>query len=413
MFDLPEVTIKKIGPRVKEDIKVQNTVVFYQTDDCFYHLKESLRFAGMDSPEKKKCIESEIPDALITTPGSFLFIECQGDAAEQANILRHLIPQEVIAVIIGWEDKMSIAREVEKQGFYYLLWPSKKEDTVALLHHINEDRSRTQPVNRARDAMRVGVIGLKGGIGCTLVTAELAYGLAQESQQQVILVDHGFKATNMHIMLGKRNLTLRKMTDAPLSHHSLTNTLDPMTAQSHLAAVDSGIRYLGLESDTMTPDELHDYNHQLISPLSGDANFILEDFSASVKFYPEPEKLCNTLDCLVVVVQPTLSGLHESKQFLEQFRDVNLQELTPSRLIIVLNYNSPEQHITAKTVEEFLGEPVDIQLPYFKKAEEYLTSGKRFTNSSTKLSAPFKELSRKILGKSRGRRSLLSRLFSR
>ena len=306
---------------------------------------------------------------------------------------------------------MSLAREVEKLGFYYLLWPSQKDDIVSLLHHIGDDRNSKQPVNYARNAMRIGVTGLKGGIGCTMVAAELAYSLTQESRQQVILVDHSYKASSMHIMLGKRDLIRRKMNDTALNHHSLTNTLDPITVQSQLAVVDPGIRYLGLESDSMNPDELRDYNNKLMAPLAGDANFILEDFSASVKFYPAPEELCDALDCLVMVVQPSLSGLHESKIFLDRFKEVNAQISEPARLIIVLNYNSPEQLISAETVTEFLDVKIDIELPYFKKTEEYLTSGKRFTNSSTKLASPFKELSRKILGKPQSRRSIFSRLF--
>ena len=55
--------------------------------------------------------------------------------------------------------------------------------------------------------MRVGVIGLKGGSGCTLLTCELAYSLAKESQKQVILVDHAYTGSNMHIMLGKKTLS--------------------------------------------------------------------------------------------------------------------------------------------------------------------------------------------------------------
>ena len=95
MLDLPEVTIKevaikKVGSRVKEDIKVRQTTVLCQTDDCFHQLQEALLFVGMDAPQGKICSEEQVADALIEMPGSLIFVECQIDVVEQARALRSI-----------------------------------------------------------------------------------------------------------------------------------------------------------------------------------------------------------------------------------------------------------------------------------------------------------------------------------
>nr|MDT0250042.1 hypothetical protein [Endozoicomonas sp.] len=159
------------------------------------------------------------------------------------------------------------------------------------------------------------------------------------------------------------------------------------------------------------PDELHEYSNRVLMALAHDANFILEDYSASVKFYPYPKELCRVVDCVVMVVRPTLSGLHESKLFLDQFRDINPGTENPARLIIVLNNNTEGRQISLSVAEEFLGQAVDIEFPYYQKAEEFLISGKRFIDGNTHLTEPFLQLSRQILGKQSAPKSLFSRWF--
>lgn len=413
MLNLPEITVpaQVFGNKPVEEPRRRQSMVLYQTGACFRMLEEALLFEGMEAPQGQKCTDDGLADQVTAANSAFLFAECSGDVVEKAVSLKHLVSRERTVILIGREDKMSTAREVEKLGFYYLYWPAKKDDILSLLHHINDDVNRSHSVNHARAAMRIGVVGLKGGSGCTMIAGELAYSLSRESQQQVILVDHGYKGSNMHIMLGKRDLARRKMTDTAVSHHSLTNTLDHMTAQSQLTELDPNIRYLGLESDTLTPVELYEYNNRLLLALSYDANFIIEDYSASVKIYPDPREICDLVDCIVMVVQPSLSGLHESKIFLQQFMEVNPEMKSPARHIIVLNHNVVSHRINRKAVEEYLDQPVDIEIPYYRKAEEYLTTGKRFIDGNARQATPFRQLSRKIIGKPLVEESLLKKLF--
>ena len=410
MLNLPEVAVK-IGKKKDTGAAPKQCTVLYQTTECFRLLEEALLYEGMEPPAGRICTDDNLTGQLTDVQSSLVFIECHEACVEKAKAIKHLVGRQVMAVLVGWEDKMSVAREIEELGFYYLLWPARKDDIISLLHHVSEDLNRNYAPNHARSAMRVGVVGLKGGSGCTLITAELAYGLARESQQQVILVDHGYTGSNMHIMLGKRDLARSKMTGAMVSHHSLGNSLDHVTVQSQLAIVEQGIHYLGLESDTLDPNELYEYNNRVLMALAHDANFILEDYSASVKFYPHPKELCTVVDCVVMVVQPTLSGLHESKLFLEQFRDINPGTENPARLIIVLNHNTEGKQISLNVAEEFLGQPVDIELPYCKNAEEFLISGKRFIDGKTRLTGPFLQLSRQILGKQSVPKSFFSKWF--
>ena len=247
--------------------------------------------------------------------------------------------------------------------------------------------------------MRIATVALKGGSGSTMISCELAYALSSETGQEVIIADHGYTSSNMHIMLGKKDLVRRPIGDEGIRHHTLTNMLDPVGVQSQLVRIERGINYLGFESMNSNADEMREYTHNMLGTLLRSANFIIEDYSGSVKFYPDPKWLCPITDCVVLVTLPTLSALHETRNFLKQFDAAQETAEHKTRLILVLNHVAPSSNIDQKAIEQFLERPVEIEFPYQKKTEELLTSGKRFIDSKTGLTMPFQHLARQILGK--------------
>ena len=417
VISLPETETGKSNTTVTEK---RNCCLFYQTTECFRLLEETLLYEGFEAPVARVCTNDNISDAVAETDYSLLFIEVTDQLMDQALRLRSHLSHDTRVVLIGHEDSISTLRAIEDLGFYYLLWSSNKQDIAAFLHTLRDDQHRNRGPQQVRAAMRVAVVGLKGGSGCTMAAAELAYGLAEESHQQVIVVDHGYTGSNMHIMLGKRDLLRQPIGSEGMQHHTLGSFLDQAGSQSQLSRVEKQISYLGFElglddeknAAIATPESLREYTNNVLKTLQRDANFIVEDYSASTKFYPHPRWLCSLVEGVVLVVQPSLSGLHETRAFLEQFHIHNALAANPARLILVLNHCRPTGGVDRKAVEEYLGQKIDIELPYLKNCEELLTSGKRFISGRTRLNNPFTNLSRLILGKPLLKQSLLSRLLA-
>ena len=410
MFDLVKaVSSNSQSPSRKE----QKCAVFYQTQECLTVIGEALRFEGMDEPAGIQVKDDSLLESLLTTKAEIMFIEILGDPVVQAEKIRGVVAPGTRVVLIGHLDKISIIRVLVSLGFYYLLWPMSRADICGFLGSLKNDLHKKGASRLERKARRIGVVSLKGGSGCTLVASELAFGLANESHQQIILVDHSYTGSNMHIMLGKKDLQKHSLNERGSENQSLGSMLDYVGAHSQLTRINDAINFLGFEADSGNGDDMREYCHGLLDTLSRDANFIIEDFSASANFYPDPKWLCPLMDCVVLVVAPTLSGLHQTHAFLEKFRQENSERANETRLILLMNQSYQSVSASQETIEQFLGHKIDIHMPHQKNCEEIVTGGQRFIDARTNLTQPFLDLSRLILGKPLPQRSWFARLVAR
>ncbi|AMO55927.1 hypothetical protein GZ77_07520 [Endozoicomonas montiporae] len=395
------------GDLVKDDV----SLILYQTKACFNLLKEAMLCEGLAAPSGQSCPIEQVSGVMAKAEEPLLFIEVEDCPFEVALSLKQQVSHNTRVILIGREDRISTYRALEEMGFYYLLWPAEKSEVISFLQALMDDVHRSKGPHFARTAMRIAVVSLKGGTGCTLVAAEMAYGLGRMTRQPVIIADHGYCQSNMAIMLGKKDLARRPISEEGFRHHTLTNILDPVGVQSQLVRVESGISYLGFESREVDSAQMREYTHNMIATQLRDTNFIIEDYSASVNFYPDPQWLCPSVDCVLLVVQPSLSGLHETREFLRQFRAEMANCDDPARLLVVVNHCVPPDTIDKAMVEQFLDYPVSMELPFQKHCETWLTSGKRFMDGKNSLAQPFQQLVRIVLGQPVEKpQSLLQRL---
>ncbi|MCL6271458.1 AAA family ATPase [Sansalvadorimonas sp. 2012CJ34-2] len=394
MFDLDNMTRKKS----ETELTGAAATLFYQTEACRTLLEETMKFEGMGIPYTRKCTDDNIIDAVSGVESPLILIEVKEGLVELANKLGPLVGKYARVVLIGHEDKISVLRTVKELGFYYLFWPVDKTEVAVFLHFLQKDQTSDKGPQDARIARRIAVVGLKGGSGCTMISSELSRCLASETGQQVILADHAYKGSGVNIMLGKRDLARRQVTDFQ-SSNSFVGLVDRVDAQSLLTQIDSKISYLGFEAQIGTGEDLREYVNSVLEPLKKDANFIVEDYSASAKFYPNPDWLCNLVNCAVVVIQPTMTSLFETKTFLEEFKRANERVEKPVRLILMLNHCYSKDSIQRKAIEQYLETTIDVELPYYRHCEDFLSSGKSFTEKQTPLQQPLQTLTRMILGK--------------
>ena len=411
MIDFTD-NIVSFGKNSPKENSNTDCLVLYQTNQCYQLLEETLLYEGMEAPEFHRCHEEHIADRLSDSKHPLIFVEVRNNLVEVAQTLRWVVPQQTQLVLIGHVDSISVHRQLEELGFYYLFWPADKSEISQLLKQLHNDLQNNSSPLDIRTAMRIAVVSAKGGSGCTMVSCELAHALSRETLQPVILGDHAYHDSNMHIMLGIKDLVRSPINEEGLKHHTLTNMLDPVGVHSQLVRVGRGISYLGFESSDTSPEEMREYTHNMLATQTRDANFIIENYSSAAKFYPHPSWLCPITDCLILVTQPTLSALHNTKSYLARFDEVQQQSEEKTRLILVLNHVTPAgNNIDRKLVEQFLEHPVNIELPYVSRAEEILTSGKRFIDTKTGLTMPFQHLSKLIVGKpARPERTLKARL---
>lgn len=95
-------------------------------------------------------------------------------------------------------------------------------------------------------------------------------------------------------------------------------TLDSEAAWSLLTKVEDRLDYLALESDGENDLEIRDLTESVVELLSRETHFILEDLSASVAFRRSPEWLCRNFDCIVLVMDATISALRKATFYVNE-----------------------------------------------------------------------------------------------
>ncbi len=395
MFDLENLSLGK----KKGTVYGHETTFLYQTDACRHLLEETMKFEGMGVPFSLPCTDDQIVEAVIGIESQLIFIEAKKNMVHLAKQLSPLLKHHTRVVLIGHEDSISAMRAVKELGFYYLFWPLEKKEVAVFLHFLQKDQSYQTGPQDARSARRIAVVAVKGGSGCTMTSAELAHTLASESQQKVIIADHGYTGSAMHVMLGKRDLAKRSIAEASQTHQTLGSVLDMGGAQGQLTRINPQIDYLGFEGKSGSGEDMREYTNNVLDALRREANFIIEDFSASSNFYPNPEWLCTQASVVVLLIQPTLSSISEARNFVTQFQKQNENQPTPARLITVLNHCQPKPAIPRASIEKYLELELDLEFPYYRQCEDLLIKGKRFFDSKTPLARPFVNLARMILGK--------------
>ncbi len=400
MFDFDDFEQVSAGATERQ-ASTAKIMVVYRTEQCLHTVQEAVCFEGLELSGAIGYDADKLPDLLIGCSAQLLLIETGNDfgtgVEQQLFDLRHLLPRECQVVLLGPDGSMSLVRRLRQQGFLYLLWPASRQDIVDQLKLCLHQRQMTN----AHNTMRVAVMGCKGGCGTTLVAASLARSLADETGQSGMLVDHGYRGGNMHVMLGLSDLADKA--SAKRESVVFDQALDFIQASSLEIKVSEKLNYL------TGPDR--ERIHEAVDLLSWDNNFLVEDCANESPFSNrEPdEDWLSSLNALVITVHPSLSGLYLCKCLLERLE----QRRSSVRCFLVLNYCQPNKQIDRTMVEQYLNRSIACELPWYPHCEDYLITGKSFVSGTGALGLPLQNLARQLLGKPVCSKTFLSWLLRR
>ena len=395
MFDLAKAVSKSTE---KEKLKKgpSGCSLFYQTNECKSLLEEVFRFEGWSAPD---CLRNNVStdDININNLQEIIILELNHsqNVVEDAKAFASRLPNHKGIVVIGKEDAITTLRGLKNMGLYYLFWPINKQDTSDFLRHMHSNIARFAGVSQNRKAKKVAVIGSKGGVGTTLISAEIASKLSSLGTD-TILVDHQYHDSNIDIILGLKNFEKYNVENLGLQFHDA----DEDSAADYLLPVNKKLRILALQGDNSVADLLG-YSHNIIDVLHRQANFIIEDYSASVSFQLDIPLLVKRVDMVVLVVEPTVSSVRNTRKIIESItlqQQLGQREL---RLFVMLNAHRPDNYfpLTPKEVAVHLEHPIDVVLPYSRHAATMLLEGKRLYMHNSVLSSAFSDISQLLHGK--------------
>ncbi|BDY04209.1 chromosome partitioning protein ParA [Ferrimonas sp. YFM] len=404
MFDLA----KAISANTKSEPQERGPAgfsLFYQTPECHNLVQEVCRFEGWPEPHSQKESQGINPEKLQDIV--ILELNDSDNVVADARQFASQMPNKKGIIIIGKEDAITTMRALKEMGFYYLFWPVGKQELTEFLRHVHANQQKFSGVSQNRKAKRISVVGTRGGCGTTLIATELASALAG-SGAETVLVDHKYQLSNIDIILGQKDLAKQDVKNISLQLHEL----DEDAAFSYLTKVSRRLNLLGLTGDA-PQRELTEFTHSLCDLLLRQANFMVEDYSASIDFPLEMEALYKRSDMIVLVLEPSVTSLRNGQQLLEQVAKFNLDGGDDTRLLLVANYHRPESSfsLSLQEMHQFLEREMDIVIPYNKQTAHLVLEGRRLHKQESGKQKPLTTLYRLINGQLAPQKSTPLSLF--
>ncbi|MDP5253174.1 MULTISPECIES: chromosome partitioning protein ParA [unclassified Vibrio] len=401
MFDLskalssksPSTTVTKTG----NSNGIASAALYYQSQECFDLVTEVFRFEGWDEPDalRRSVKDSKINPKQVQQIVILELTESH-NVVEEAREFASKVPTHKGVVVIGKEDAISTLRALKDMGFYYVFWPVNKQEFADFLMHVNRNLQTFSGVSEKRKAKRVGMVGVKGGVGTSFISAELCSYLAGQ-QTDTILVDHQYNNTNLDILFAIREFQPRSVDEFTAPLHEM----DESGALSYIYEVRKNLRLLAISGD-MPAENIFNYNQTLCELLSRNTNFIVEDFSGSVDFKVEAQMLVDTFDVLVVVFEPSVSSIRSARKLRERIESIQLTLSKKTRLLLVANYHRPPTSFVIKSDEmkKYLGAEVDLEFAYSKNLAHIVIDGKQAHKHDRAIATSVDKLARLINGNS-------------
>lgn len=385
--------------------------VFYHSQECQHSLQEACQSEGMGAPASEAVNADELHSQIKNLKASLIFIETDTNTEKLATSLCHMASRSNDIVLIGQDDSISLIRKLASLGFYYLLWPASRQDIVELLRSLRSDRALDKRPQSARTAMRIAVVGMKGGCGSSLVAVETATNLIEETSQPVLLVDHNYHDSNLHILLGKPSLNRKRIDSQTLASFDNSQAVDSIQAQSQLVRIQTNLNYFGLDNTSSETRKLWSFSQSVLESQTREHSFIVEDYPSPTKYILASQNHLSTLtDCLIIVIPPTLSGLYATRGFLQHLQFEQSQSPHKVRLLAVINHSQPDCTLNLQDAEEYLEQPVAAELPWQAGCENQLIEGHGLKEGKQELNLALENLTRCIIGKPQSAPSLWQRV---
>lgn len=409
MFDLVDkLQSKSLEAKIQKE--TITSVLFHQTQDCVELVEEAFRFEGITAPTMLANNDDSIREHVRESLVEIVIVELNlsRNVTQDMERISHLLPNNASVIVVGSEDAISTIRNLKEMGFYYVFWPITKQELIDFVRNVNSNRQRNSGLGKDRTAKKVGVWGTKGGVGATLLTAEIAFELSNRKKSSSLVIDHDFRGGNLDIFLG-----LKKFDKKSITRASLASNLDAAYASSLVKKVDNMLHVMSLESDDLNELELKEYVRTLSAQLEGQYNFVLEDLSRSSNCKQDIEYIANHYDILVLLMEPTVSSVREAKRVLKSLERAN----STARCLFVINYTMAEKAATVSLseVKEFLGKEADIVLPNEPKLGRLILEDKHLFQHNYPVSQSLHQLTSLLLGQNdkNNKTSLLSKILKR
>ncbi len=234
----------------------------------------------------------------------------------------------------------------------FLMQPYNKEDvTKAIKASVRTKRRAT--IERSEKGKMIAVFGVKGGIGATTVTTNLATATAQNTNKEVVICDLNLQLGHVALFLNIK--TRYTLVDVAMNIDELDLQLFKDTLPSH----SSGLRVLSSprkieEAETINGEHIE----QIFNLLKNMFDYIFVDVNHD--FTDVTLKALDVADVLLVVADLDVATIYNTKRCMDLFKRLGYSD---DKLKLVLNRYTKIGDTDLLAMEKLLEHPVTTRFP--------------------------------------------------
>lgn len=317
------------------------------------------QFSTSDSLEISPAVHAVIVD-----------VEQSTDSQPIITKVKMLLPGTATCLLVGDSDSIVLSRQFLQAGMNYLHYPSQLTDIV---QNVND--SSRELVNK-RLAIKISVLGCKGGVGTSTLAYHLASYIAESNRVPVLLVQSNGGSQDIDI----------------IADHEIDEEAANITPN---LAIKKGAK----NRDT-------DYHSHLLA----DYNFAIFDCPIYNLEKEQVEKILNQSDCVIFVISHDLATVRVAKMAIETNRFLKTIQNGVKREFICLNQIRPTTSgmLSAGDLSVLLDHEIAAKISYQRPSSD-ATRSLRFSGKQHESLA---DLARNVFGQSSGTRKSTRRVFS-
>jgi len=206
-------------------------------------------------------------------------------------------------------------------------------------------------------------MGVKGGVGQSLLLTNLGVTLAKKEKKRVILLDCFPNRKDLAIFLNLSSLrTMDKILDFLEKEERL------FMVKGYFSLHTSGVQVLGGPREkSLTPKGIVN----LINFLKDECDYLIIDCPKS--FYPVTVKILENTNLIISLLTPDVTSLEQVEWFKDKFYSYSL---SGRYLKFGLNFSGIKGGLSSNDIEKIIGEDLFFKIPYEERMQMFLNQKK-------------------------------------
>ncbi|HZS14025.1 MAG TPA: response regulator [Candidatus Dormibacteraeota bacterium] len=321
------------------------------------------------------------------------------DGIQATEILAQEVPGSPVIIMSVQGERDYLRRAMQAGAREFLIKPFSGDELIASIRRVHQLEQKKESFLAKAPAAQAGapapqraergemfvVFSGKGGIGKSVLSANLAVALAMETGARVALVDLDLQFGDVGVLLNlDHSRSITDLTDAP-------GHIDPEFVQDVLASGPEGVKVLLAPispelADLVTAEHLR----AIMEELRRSFDFIVVDTASHLTELNL--EMIEQASKVIVMSALTIPAIKDTKLTLKVLDSLSLD---PERILLLLNRSDAHSDFNKEAVEQNLRFPISLQLPHDPKiVAASVNRGAPFvsTNPEVEISRAVREL---------------------